>query len=51
MTSKLTKKQLVALNDLSRDTLLEIVLTLSREHKPARDSLVNGAYRMYIGPA
>ncbi|MEI7376012.1 DUF6880 family protein [Dickeya chrysanthemi] len=42
MTSKLTKKQLAALNDLSRDTLLEIVLTLSREHKPARDLLVNG---------
>ncbi|MCI4231928.1 DUF6880 family protein [Dickeya dianthicola] len=42
MTNKLTKKQLAALNDLSRDTLLEIVLTLSREHKPARDLLVNG---------
>ncbi|RNM25492.1 hypothetical protein EFS38_06105 [Dickeya undicola] len=42
MASELTKKQLAALNDLSRDTLLDIVQTLVREYKPARDTLVNG---------
>ncbi|MBP2836899.1 DUF6880 family protein [Dickeya parazeae] len=42
MSRELTKKQLAALNDLNRDTLLDIVLTLAREHKPARDTLVYG---------
>ncbi|QOL13120.1 DUF6880 family protein [Dickeya dianthicola] len=42
MARELTKKQLAALNELSRDTLVEIVLALTHEHKPVRDRLVNG---------
>ncbi|MCI4187108.1 hypothetical protein MRO89_14230 [Dickeya dianthicola] len=42
MVRELTKKQLAALNELSRDTLVEIVLALTHEHKPVRDRLVNG---------